>query len=152
MLASIKIIDKYTAYQHQYLYKLSWTCSMRRTGTASRDILSSGCCRQSCVQRLTSNCRRSISTIKPVSSTVLKSPPGAMATTLPEPAFGKLRSESPLNGQPGHKPFLMDNQTTASDWISELELDTTEEMARQDMLRTAQPLRILVLYGSLRKR
>lgn len=75
-----------------------------------------------------------------------------MATRASKPAFGKLNLETPLDDRTTYKPFLLDEQTTASDWISELELDTAEEMARQDLLETAQPLRILVLYGSLRKR
>ncbi len=40
----------------------------------------------------------------------------------------------------------------STDWISELELDTVADLARHDLLTTAQPLRVLVLYGSLRKR
>lgn len=75
-----------------------------------------------------------------------------MATQVSKPAFGKLDLGNPSNNRTGYRPFLLDEQTRASDWISELELDTAEEMARQDLLATAQPLRILVLYGSLRKR
>jgi len=75
-----------------------------------------------------------------------------MVTRVPEPAFGKPDSEIPLNDLATYKPFLLDKQTTASDWISELELDTAEEMVQEHLLTTAQPLRILVLYGSLRKR
>lgn len=51
-----------------------------------------------------------------------------------------------------YKPFLLPERTRNSDWISELELDTVTEMARQDLHTTGQPLRVLVLYGSLRKR
>lgn len=75
-----------------------------------------------------------------------------MATQKPEPAFSKLDPENPPDYRARYKPFLLDERTTSSDWISELELDIAEEMAQKDLLETAQPLRILVLYGSLRKR
>lgn len=51
-----------------------------------------------------------------------------------------------------YRPFLLDEQTRSTDWISALELETVTEMARRDLLTTSQPLRVLVLYGSLRKR
>ena len=60
--------------------------------------------------------------------------------------------EDQLDDNLRYKPFLLPERTRATDWISELELDTVAEMARQDLLRTGQPLRVLVLYGSLRKR
>lgn len=75
-----------------------------------------------------------------------------MTDRMPGPEFGKLGSDESLQGRDTYKPFLLDEQTTASDWISELELDTAETMARHDLHITAQPLRILVLYGSLRRR
>ncbi|TGJ80362.1 hypothetical protein E0Z10_g8401 [Xylaria hypoxylon] len=51
-----------------------------------------------------------------------------------------------------YRPFLLDTQTIANDWISELELDTVAAIAQQDMERTGSRLKVLVLYGSLRKR
>lgn len=51
-----------------------------------------------------------------------------------------------------YRPFLLDEKTRSTDWISELELDTATGMAQQDLLVTSEPLRVLVLYGSLRKR
>ncbi|KAI3340736.1 flavoprotein-like protein [Ustulina deusta] len=51
-----------------------------------------------------------------------------------------------------YRPFLLDTQTIASDWISELELDTVTTIAQQDLERTGSRLKVLVLYGSLRKR
>lgn len=75
-----------------------------------------------------------------------------MATQEPESAFAKLDSEDPPDYQARYKPFLLDEKTTSTDWVSELELDNVIDMAERDLLATAQPLRILVLYGSLRKR
>ena len=51
-----------------------------------------------------------------------------------------------------YRPFLLEETTKSTDWISELELDTAVEMTRQNIRATGQPLRVLVLYGSLRKR
>ena len=51
-----------------------------------------------------------------------------------------------------YRPFLLDEKTRSTDWISELELDTAEKMVQQNIRATNQPLRVLVLYGSLRKR
>lgn len=51
-----------------------------------------------------------------------------------------------------YRPFLLDTQTIASDWISELELDTVTTIAQKDLERTGSRLKVLVLYGSLRKR
>ena len=75
-----------------------------------------------------------------------------MVTQRHEPAFAKLESENPPDYRAKYKPFLLDEQTISTDWISELELDTVADMAQQDLITTAQPLRVLVLYGSLRKR
>lgn len=51
-----------------------------------------------------------------------------------------------------YRPFLLDPEIEKTDWISELELDTTITMAEEDFHRTGRRLRVLVLYGSLRKR
>ncbi|KAI0395042.1 flavoprotein-like protein [Xylariaceae sp. FL0594] len=51
-----------------------------------------------------------------------------------------------------YRPFLLDPQTTANDWISELELDDVTALAQQDLEKTGSRLKVLVLYGSLRKR
>lgn len=51
-----------------------------------------------------------------------------------------------------YRPFILDTQITASDWISNLELSTVVKMAEEDILKTGQRLRVLVLYGSLRER
>lgn len=122
---------------------------MHRTAVFTEEIISSVRSCPSPIRRLAS--RRSPS-IKPIFYAIPKIISATMATGALKPAFGKLDIETPLDDRTTYKPFLLDEQTTASDWISELELDTAEKMARQDLLTTSQPLRILILYGSLRKR
>ena len=51
-----------------------------------------------------------------------------------------------------YRPFLLDAQTTISDWVSELELNTAMDMAARDLERTGERLKIMVLFGSLRPR
>jgi hypothetical protein len=51
-----------------------------------------------------------------------------------------------------YRPFLLDPETSANDWISKLELDTVTAIAQQDLEKTGSRLKVLVLYGSLRKR
>jgi arsenical resistance protein ArsH len=51
-----------------------------------------------------------------------------------------------------YQPFLLDEHIISSDWISRLELTTVSEMAHNDRVTAGKPLRILVLYGSLRTR
>jgi arsenical resistance protein ArsH len=51
-----------------------------------------------------------------------------------------------------YRPFLLDDIVQNSDWISRLELATVTEMAEGDLKKTGQRLRVLVMYGSMRKR
>lgn len=51
-----------------------------------------------------------------------------------------------------YRPFLLDSAIAAEDWVSKLELATVTEMAHDDIAKTGQRLRVLVLYGSLRRR
>lgn len=51
-----------------------------------------------------------------------------------------------------YRPFLLEPEFEASDWISELELDTAVSMAEADLAKTGSRLKVLVLYGSLRQR
>ncbi|KNG85336.1 arsenic resistance protein ArsH [Aspergillus nomiae NRRL 13137] len=50
-----------------------------------------------------------------------------------------------------YRPFILDN-TTEGDWVSDLELTTALKIAENDLKNTNQRLKVLVLYGSLRKR
>jgi arsenic resistance protein ArsH len=51
-----------------------------------------------------------------------------------------------------YRPFLLDAEVEATDWISQLELETAITMAEENLARTKSRLKVLVLYGSLRKR
>jgi len=51
-----------------------------------------------------------------------------------------------------YRPFLLDPETESQDWISSLELETAMAMSEQDRIASGSRLKILVLYGSLRKR
>jgi arsenic resistance protein ArsH len=51
-----------------------------------------------------------------------------------------------------YRPFLLDAEVEATDWISQLELETAITMAEENLARTQSRLKVLVLYGSLRKR
>ncbi|KAG0125909.1 flavoprotein-like protein [Tuber indicum] len=52
-----------------------------------------------------------------------------------------------------YRPYLLPRDEMEKDWISELELDTVERISREHLLeRGEEPLKVLVLYGSLRVR
>jgi arsenic resistance protein ArsH len=51
-----------------------------------------------------------------------------------------------------YRPFLLDPEVEAADWISQLELDTVMSISSADIEKTGSRLKVLVLYGSLRKR
>lgn len=51
-----------------------------------------------------------------------------------------------------YRPFLLKSKIAETDWVARLELDRASEMVYQDLQKTGQRLRILVLYGSLRQR
>lgn len=51
-----------------------------------------------------------------------------------------------------YRPFLLSPELEENDWISELELDTAISIAEADLARTGSRLKVLVLYGSLRRR
>jgi arsenical resistance protein ArsH len=51
-----------------------------------------------------------------------------------------------------YRPFLLDDIVRNTDWISQLELATITKLAEEDIERTGERVRVLVLYGSLRKR
>ena len=49
-----------------------------------------------------------------------------------------------------YRPFLL--STTTTDWVNELELDSVMTMAEHNMTSTGERLKVLVLFGSLRRR
>lgn len=51
-----------------------------------------------------------------------------------------------------YRPFLLDKSSKTTDWIEELELATVTKMAMEDIQRTSERLKVLVLFGSLRPR
>ena len=51
-----------------------------------------------------------------------------------------------------YRPFLLGPAVESTDWISQLELGTAISMAESDLAKTKSRLKVLVLYGSLRKR
>lgn len=51
-----------------------------------------------------------------------------------------------------YRPFLLDDNIQDTDWVSQLELATVTKMVEEDIQKTGQRLRVLVLYGSLRQR
>lgn len=50
-----------------------------------------------------------------------------------------------------YRPFVLEVEPE-NDWINELELDAVMDMADRDLQGTKQRLKVLVLYGSLRRR
>ncbi|KAL2802997.1 flavoprotein-like protein [Aspergillus granulosus] len=50
-----------------------------------------------------------------------------------------------------YRPFLLDSDSTP-DWVSNLELTSVLDMAEKDLAATNSRLKVLVLYGSLRRR
>lgn len=51
-----------------------------------------------------------------------------------------------------YRPFILDPVTESTDWVSRLELATVTKLASENLLKTGDALRVLVLYGSLRSR
>lgn len=52
-----------------------------------------------------------------------------------------------------YRPFILDEETSKSDWVSQLELSTTLKMVESQILNNGQDrLRVLVLHGSMRNR
>jgi len=51
-----------------------------------------------------------------------------------------------------YRPFLLEDTTESNDWVSQLELSTVTSMVKEDLEKGNPRLKVLVLYGSLRKR
>ena len=51
-----------------------------------------------------------------------------------------------------YRPFLLDKEGNKADWVDDLELGTVTTMAAENMQRTGDRLKVLVLFGSLRQR
>lgn len=52
-----------------------------------------------------------------------------------------------------YRPFLHSENITENDWISKLELSTVLKMSEEDIENSGEGrLKVMVLYGSMRKR
>ncbi|KAJ9360446.1 hypothetical protein DTO027B9_1430 [Paecilomyces variotii] len=52
-----------------------------------------------------------------------------------------------------YRPFILEGDSRTEDcWVNDLELTTVLDMAEKDLRNTNQRLKVLVLYGSLRRR
>lgn len=52
-----------------------------------------------------------------------------------------------------YRPFLQDDAAPSQDWVSQLELSTVLKMVDQQVLQAGQDrLKVLIVYGSMRKR
>ena len=52
-----------------------------------------------------------------------------------------------------YRPFLLDNAHSEQDWIARLELSTVLSLVDSQILKSGgERLKVLVLYGSMRKR
>jgi hypothetical protein len=50
---------------------------------------------------------------------------------------------------PNHQPYRLTGKLAECDWVQHVELDAARRMADED---AGEPLKVLVLYGSLRQR
>ncbi|KAK5790547.1 hypothetical protein VI817_007834 [Penicillium citrinum] len=66
------------------------------------------------------------------------------------PSLALLQSEDDAEIRQKYRPFLLDD--AAEDWVSALELTTAMDLAAQELQKSNNRLRVLVLYGSLRRR
>ena len=63
------------------------------------------------------------------------------------------RPEDDASIRERYRPFLLSDEVMANDWISRLELDAVEQIVAKELDGSRDGrLKILVLYGSLRKR
>ena len=51
-----------------------------------------------------------------------------------------------------YRPFILDTKSSTSDWTESLELSTVMKMAEQDLEKSGERVKVLVLFGSLRER
>ncbi|RDL35842.1 uncharacterized protein BP5553_06454 [Venustampulla echinocandica] len=68
----------------------------------------------------------------------------------PQLAISQAKDDPDIRAR--YRPFLLDAELEATDWISQLELATAIATAEENLAKTESRLNVLVLYGSLRKR
>lgn len=68
-------------------------------------------------------------------------------------SFALTQSQDDPEIRKKYRPFLLDEETSSSDWVSQLELSTALKMVESQILKGGQDrLRVLVLHGSMRSR
>ena len=68
-------------------------------------------------------------------------------------SFAIHQSEDDSEIRAKYRPFITDDETSRTDWISRLELSTVLKMVENQALSSDQGrLRVLVLHGSMRSR
>ncbi|KAI9892621.1 MAG: hypothetical protein M1814_001314 [Vezdaea aestivalis] len=75
--------------------------------------------------------------------------PGTLAQR-PQLAISKAMDDPDIRAK--YRPFLLAPEVEATDWIAQLKLETAVAMNEEYISRTKSRLKVLVLYGSLRKR
>lgn len=104
---------------------------------------------------LTSRLEVSLSPLRPNYSRMIHAVPQAVTNTChPEPSYRSLAlspSEDSTEIRQKYRPFILTNHAT-EDWVEKLDLTTAADMAEQNLRATNERLKVLVLYGSLRRR
>jgi len=80
-----------------------------------------------------------------------------VANIVPDPAYSfrslaLTEAEDDATIRENYRPFILSPHITSNDWISKLELSTATRLAEEDIRKTGERLKVLVLYGSLRQR
>lgn len=82
----------------------------------------------------------------------LAAPGGHESMQHPEhPSLAISQSEDDTDIRQKYRPFILVDDAT-EDWVSTLELTTAMSMAAQELHKSNNRLKVLVLYGSLRRR
>lgn len=77
---------------------------------------------------------------------------GHESTQLSEhPSLAISQSDDNVDVRQKYRPFILEDDAT-EDWVSTLELTTAMDMAAQELYKSNRRLKVLVLYGSLRRR
>jgi arsenic resistance protein ArsH len=102
-------------------------------------------------------CPRSILRLRTLNTTAIRmtslTSPARQLRTLaqyPQLAISEAADDPDIRAK--YRPFLLDPEVEAIDWISQLELETTVAMTEENISKTKSRLKVLVLYGSLRHR
>lgn len=66
------------------------------------------------------------------------------------PSLAISQNEDDAEIRQNYRPFILDD--AVEDWVSVLELTTAMDLAAQELQKSSNRLKVLVLYGSLRRR